>query len=131
MFQAVRRPDPADLVRGQFRGYRDETGVKADSQVETFAAVRLFVDSWRWKVPFLIRAGKRLALTATEAVVKFRRPPIFRTPHADRNYLRFRLGPDLSIALGARVKSPGKGQTSQWNRLSANRLATKCPLTSA
>ena len=112
VFQAVRRPDPADLVRGQFRGYRDETGVKADSRVETFAAVRLFVDSWRWEgVPFLIRAGKRLALTATEAVVKFRRPPIFRMPHADRNYLRFRLGPDLSIALGARVKSPGKGQT--------------------
>ena len=105
-------PRPWRSCAGQFRGYRDETGVKPDSQVETFAAVRLFIDSWRWEgVPFLIRAGKRLALTATEAVVKFRRPPIFRMPHADRNYLRFRLGPDLSIAIGARVKSAGKGLT--------------------
>jgi glucose-6-phosphate 1-dehydrogenase len=106
VFQAVRRPEAADLLRGQFRGYRDEPGVAPASRVETFAAVRLFVDSWRWEgVPFLIRAGKRLALTATEAVVKFRRPPIGRVRHADRNYVRFRLGPDLSIAIGARVKS--------------------------
>ena len=107
IFQAVRRPEAGDLIRGQFRGYRDEPGVAAGSQVETFAAVRLFVDSWRWEgVPFLIRAGKRLALTATEAVVKFRRPPIGRVRHADRNYVRFRLGPDLSISIGARVKDP-------------------------
>ena len=122
VFQAVRRPDASDLVRGQFRGYRDEPGVAPGSSVETFAAVRLFVDSWRWEgVPFLIRAGKRLALTATEAVVKFRRPPIGRVRHADRNYVRFRLGPDLSIAIGARVKSPGEGLTTKSVELSAVR----------
>ncbi len=81
VFQAIRRPDETDLVRGQFRGYRDEPGVAPESRVETFAAVRLFVDSWRWEgVPFLIRAGKRLPVTATEAIVKFRRPPLYRTP---------------------------------------------------
>ena len=79
------------------------------SDVETFAAVRLYIDSWRWEgVPFLIRAGKCLPVTATEALVKFRRPPIGRVRHADRNYIRFRLGPDLAIAIGARVKGSGE-----------------------
>jgi glucose-6-phosphate 1-dehydrogenase len=122
VFQAVRRPESADLIRGQFRGYRDEPGVAPASRVETFAAVRLFVDSWRWEgVPFLIRAGKRLALTATEAVVKFRRPPIGRVRHADRNYVRFRLGPDLSIAIGARVKDPDQDGKTKSVELSAVR----------
>ena len=110
VFQAIRRPKASDLVRGQFRGYRDEPGVSAASDVETFAAVRLHIDSWRWEgVPFLIRAGKCLPVTATEAVVKFRRPPIGRVPRADRNYVRFRFGPDLAIAVGARIK--GRGET--------------------
>ncbi len=118
VFQAVRRPDASDLVRGQFRGYRDEPGVASGSPVETFAAVRLYVDSWRWEgVPFLIRAGKRLAVTATEALVKFRRPPIGLVRHADRNYVRFRLGPDLSISIGARVKS--ETMTTKMVELSA------------
>ena len=109
VFQAIRRPVARDLVRGQFRGYRDEPGVSPTSDVETFAAVRLHIDSWRWEgVPFLIRAGKCLPVTATEAVVKFRRPPIARVPRADRNYIRFRLGPDLAIAIGARVKGLGE-----------------------
>jgi glucose-6-phosphate 1-dehydrogenase len=125
VFQAVRPPGASDLVRGQFRGYRDEPGVAPGSRVETFAAVRLFVDSWRWEgVPFLIRAGKCLANTTTEAVVKFRRPPIGRVGHADRNYVRFRLGPDLSIAIGARVKSPGKSRTTTSVDLQAVRQQT-------
>ena len=114
VFQAIRRPQAGDLVRGQFRGYRDEPGVSPESDVETFAAVRLHIDSWRWEgVPFLIRAGKCLPLTATEAVVKFRPPPIGRIRHADRNYVRFRLGPDLAIAIGARVKGPGETSTTK------------------
>jgi glucose-6-phosphate 1-dehydrogenase len=109
VFQAIRRPVADDLVRGQFRGYRDEPGVSPASDVETFAAVRLYIDSWRWEgVPFLIRAGKCLPVTATEALVKFRRPPIARVRHADRNYIRFRFGPDLAIAIGARVKAAGE-----------------------
>ena len=72
-----RRSTPEDVVRGQFRGYRDETGVAPDSQVETFAALRLEVDSWRWEgVPFYIRAGKCLPVTCTEVVVRLRRPPV-------------------------------------------------------
>ena len=81
VFRMIPPLDPAHLVRGQFRGYCSEPGVASDSQVETFAAVRLEVDSWRWSgVPFLIRAGKRLPVTATEVLVKLRRPPVGRTP---------------------------------------------------
>jgi glucose-6-phosphate 1-dehydrogenase len=103
---------PADVVRGQFRGYRDEDGVAPDSRVETFAAVRLHIDSWRWAgVPFLIRAGKRLPITATEVLVELRRPPqtVFdeRDP-GDPNALRFALSPDVAIALRARAKVPGE-----------------------
>ena len=120
VFQAIRRPDETDLVRGQFRGYRDEPGVAPGSRVETFAAVRLYVDSWRWEgVPFLIRAGKRLPVTATEAIVKFRRPPLYRTRPAERNYLKFRLGPDLAISIGARIKSPSSDMTTIHAELTA------------
>jgi glucose-6-phosphate 1-dehydrogenase len=109
VFQSIRPPGPDDLVRGQFKGYRDEPGVAPGSQVETFAAMRLFIDSWRWEgVPFLIRAGKCLPVTATEVVVKFRNPPIRRSVYAERNYVRMRLGPDLSISLGVRVKKSGE-----------------------
>jgi len=103
---------PADVVRGQFRGYRDEPGVAADSGVETFAAVRLHVDSWRWaRVPFLIRAGKRLPTTATEVLVELHHPPqtVFDTPDDTApNSLRFQLGPAVQLALRARAKSPGE-----------------------
>ncbi len=101
---------PEEVVRGQFEGYRDEPGVKKDSQVETFVAFCLCINSWRWKgVPFYIRTGKELPVTATEVVVKLRQPPAifseFEPPH---NYVRFRVNPDLTIALGAQVRQPGQ-----------------------
>jgi len=103
---------PANVVRGQFRGYREEPGVAPDSNVETFAAVRLHVDSWRWaRVPFLIRAGKRLPTTATEVLVELHHPPqtVFDTPDDTApNSLRFQLGPAVQLALRARAKSPGE-----------------------
>jgi glucose-6-phosphate 1-dehydrogenase len=103
---------PADVVRGQFRGYRDEDGVAPNSTVETFAAVRLHVDSWRWAgVPFLIRAGKRLPTTATEVWVELHHPPqtVFDTPDDSApNSFRFLLGPAVQLALRARAKSPGE-----------------------
>ena len=110
------------LVRGQFRGYRDESGVARDSQVETFAAVRLFVENWRWAgVPFLIRAGKHMPVTSTEILVRMRRPPQrafsgFEFSEGAPNHFRFRLGPEVEIALGAQIRAngdvpPGAGDT--------------------
>jgi glucose-6-phosphate 1-dehydrogenase len=99
-----------DIVRGQYRGYRSEGGVASGSRVETFAAMRLRVDSWRWAgVPFFIRAGKRLPLTATEVVAELRRPPRTIFPEPSRpNYVRFQLGPEnVAIAMGVRTKAPG------------------------
>jgi glucose-6-phosphate 1-dehydrogenase len=98
-----------DVVRGQVRGYLDEPGVKADSQTETFVALRLEINSWRWKgVPFYIRAGKSLAVTATEVIVKLRQPPaVFTEVPLPANYFRFRVTPDLMIAVGASVKKAG------------------------
>lgn len=96
-----------NIVRGQFKGYRNEQGVAPKSRVETYAAVRFSIDSWLWAgVPFLIRAGKSLPVTITEVLVKLRKPPLSRLS-VDRNFLRFRLGPDIGISLGARVKKPG------------------------
>ncbi len=113
VFRAVRPLAASELVRGQFQGYRSEPGVAEDSTVETFAAVRLHVDSWRWEgVPFLIRAGKSLPVTATEVVVQLKRPPITKLAPGKGNYLRLRLGPDVKIGLGARVKQPGEGMTT-------------------
>jgi glucose-6-phosphate 1-dehydrogenase len=109
LFRAIEPLEPRDLVRGQFRGYRAEAGVAPDSRVETFAAVRLDVDSWRWEgVPFFIRAGKCLPVTTTEVVVELRRPPLAKAFPAHGNYFRFRLGPDVVIALGAQAKQPGE-----------------------
>ena len=114
VFKAMRPLAPEDIVRGQFEGYRDEEGVATDSDVETFAAVRLHIDSWRWAdVPFYLRAGKHLAATAHEILVTFKRPPqaLFDdavSPHHHPNYLRIRLQPNSEIALGARVKTPGE-----------------------
>ena len=113
IFRAIRPIDPKHLVRGQFKGYRTEEGVAPDSNVETFAALRLQIDSWRWNgVPFYIRAGKNLPVTATEVVVDLKPPPtqVFGdAPITRPNYLRFRLGPDVAIALGARAKEAGPG----------------------
>jgi glucose-6-phosphate 1-dehydrogenase len=112
VFKAIRTLSRKDLVRGQYVGYRDEEGVDRNSKVETYAAVRLHVDSWRWAgVPFYLRAGKRLAVTATEVFVELKRPPqkVFpETGTAEPNYLRFRLGPNrVAIGLGALAKRPG------------------------
>jgi len=107
--------EPQNLVRGQFRGYRDEPGVAAHSQMETFAALPLAVDSWRWQgVPFYIRAGKSLRLTCTEVVARLRRPPALFPVRPAANYLRFRISPVVEIAMGLNVmdrEEKGDGET--------------------
>ncbi len=117
VLRAVRPAAPAQLVRGQFTGYREEPGVAPGSQVETYAALALGIDSWRWSgVPFYLRTGKRLPVTATEVVVELRAPPanIFGTLGPEQpNHLRFRLGPDVAIALGAHTKRPGPVMTGR------------------
>ncbi len=113
LFASVRPLAPTDIVRGQCRQYRDEKDVPADSTVETFAAVRLHIDSPRWRgVPFLIRAGKYLPVTATEVLVTLKRPSHQALPAGDPNTIRFRLGPDVAISIGARVKRPGESLDS-------------------
>jgi glucose-6-phosphate 1-dehydrogenase len=109
VLKGIRPLRSLDVVRGQFRGYREEPGVSPNSQTETFVALRLEINSWRWKgVPFYIRAGKRLPVTATEVVVKLRRPPsVFSALPSPANYFRFRVTPDLMIAVGASVKKAG------------------------
>jgi len=108
IFRAIAPVKPDAVVRGQFRGYHGEAGVAPNSTVETYAALRLDVDSWRWSgVPFFIRAGKCLPVTATEVHVSLKRPPLSRLSHLESNYVRFRLGPTFAISLGARVKKPG------------------------
>jgi glucose-6-phosphate 1-dehydrogenase len=92
------------VVRGQFRGYRDETGVAPDSQVETFVAMRLAIDSWRWQgVPFFIRSGKLLRTTCTEIVARLHCPPSVFPGRPTPNYLRVRLNPDYEAAIGLNV----------------------------
>jgi glucose-6-phosphate 1-dehydrogenase len=117
VLRAARPLDPAQVVRGQYHGYRDEPGVTTDSAVETFAALRLEFDTWRWAgVPFLIRAGKKLPTTAAEVVVDFREPPldIFReSVPGNRNSVRFRLSPEIVIALQARAKAPGEAMRGE------------------
>jgi glucose-6-phosphate 1-dehydrogenase len=125
VFRAIPPLSPANIVRGQFHGYRNEPGVEPHSDVETFAAVRLEVDSWRWSgVPFLIRAGKKLAITATEVYVKLRKPPLAKTGTDGRNYYRFRLGPDFELSLGARIKRPGSLMAPTPVELSAVKYTT-------
>ncbi len=100
--------DPGNVVRGQFIGYRQEKGVSPDSNVETFVALRLTIDSWRWHgVPIYIRAGKELPVTCTEVLVRFRQPPAIYSPAPPPpNYLRFRISPDVQIGLGVMTKVP-------------------------
>ena len=124
VFRAIKPLTPEAVVRGQFRGYHDEAGVASGSTVETFAAVRLEVDSWRWAgVPFLIRAGKSLPMTATEVFVDLKPPPLSKLSPHDSNYFRFGLGPKISISLGARVKKPGTSADSMNTELVAVRDA--------
>jgi glucose-6-phosphate 1-dehydrogenase len=112
VFDSIRPLRPQDVVRGQYNGYQRATGVATDSTVETYVALRLQVDSWRWAgVPFFVRTGKCLPVTATEVLVELKRPPIdvFREgAPGGTNFLRFRLTPDMSISLGARAKKPGE-----------------------
>jgi len=110
VLKAIAPIDEKSIVRGQFRGYRDESGVAAGSQTETFAALRLEVNSWRWRgVPFYIRAGKQMPITCTEILVRLRRPPdVYQTGELTSNHFRFRISPDVVIALGIMVLSPGK-----------------------
>jgi glucose-6-phosphate 1-dehydrogenase len=110
VFKAMPPLDPSSVVRGQFRGYRNEPGVAAGSKVETFAAVRFEINSWRWKgVPFLVRAGKGLPVACTEVMVRFRRPPeIYSHTSSLANYFRFRISPDVTIALGTQVLDEGE-----------------------
>jgi glucose-6-phosphate 1-dehydrogenase len=111
LLKAVRPIDPADVVRGQYRGYRDIEGVRPGSTVETFIAVRLFIESWRWEgVPIYIRTGKNLPVTATEVLVQFRRPPretFGELVTSGSAHMRFRLSPDTAIGMGLRVKQSG------------------------
>jgi glucose-6-phosphate 1-dehydrogenase len=116
VLKAIRPLEAKNLVRGQFREYRKEKGVGPDSDMETFAALRLEVDSWRWKgVPFFIRAGKNLPVTCTEVVGRLRKPPVVVADSAlSRNHLRFRISPEMTIAMGTTVMAPGeemKGET--------------------
>jgi len=145
ILKAMRPLRPADVVRGQYEGYRRERGVARNSDVETFCALRLFIDSWRWDgVPWYLRAGKCLPETAAEVLVQLKSPPqrLFddSAPRFGRaNYLRFRLSPSSAVALAARVKSPGpdfrgrqrelylleplSGQAAPYERLLADAMA--------
>ena len=113
--------EPRDLVRGQLRGYRQEPGVAADSKVETFAALRLGIDSWRWQgVPFFIRAGKSLPVTCTEVYARLRRPPALFPARPAPNYLRFRISPVVELAMGVNVMDPeDKGEGTRTELLAS------------
>ncbi|MBN9244248.1 MAG: glucose-6-phosphate dehydrogenase [Mesorhizobium sp.] len=123
VLKAVRTLTKDDVVRGQFDGYLKEPGVKPGSTVETFAAARFFVDTWRWQdVPFFIRAGKNLPVKATEVVVQFRRPPLAVFDQFKRNegnYVRFRISPEVVIGIGARRKAAGDEMVGEQVELTA------------
>jgi len=124
VLKSVATLGPEEVVRGQFRGYRNEQGVAAESQVETFAAVRLAIDNWRWQgVPVFIRAGKALATTCTEIVARLKRPPSILHGVANSNYLRFRIGPTMEIAIGLNVMDPEEIAAGEGVELLASRHA--------
>ena len=117
VLKAIRTFDPAEVVRGQYRGYRAEQGVAPHSSTETFVALKIEIDSWRWAgVPFFVRAGKGLATTLTEAVIEFKAPPrmlfsdVSKAPHA--NTLQFRMKPDYLIGMSLQAKKPGEALIS-------------------
>ena len=113
-----------DLVRGQFRGYLDEKGVAPDSQTETFAAMRLWIHSWRWEgVPFFIRSGKNLPSTCTEVMARFIRPPHtnITEPDVPQNYMRFRISPDMTVAMCVSAASENEGGPREAVELVASR----------
>jgi glucose-6-phosphate 1-dehydrogenase len=124
VLKAIPPIETNNLVRGQFRGYRQEKGVAPDSNMETFAALRLEVDSWRWKgVPFYIRAGKNLPVTCTEALARFQKPPAAVADAAlSRNHLRFRISPEMTIAIGTTVMGPSDLLKGEAVEMVARRL---------
>lgn len=123
VLKAIRPLDPKDMVRGQFKGYRREPGVAPDSKVETFAALKLYVDSWRWRgVPFYLRAGKCLAVTCSEIQVRLRQPPtMYQSYSLGTNYVRMRISPDIVLAFGLNVVSPVDASQSELSELLASR----------
>ena len=124
VFKAMRPISPKELVRGQYKGYTDDPDMDKESKVETFAALRMHIDSERWSgVPFYIRAGKKLPVTSTEVLVRMKRPAhmVFDAIGSDdENYYRFRLSPEVSVSLGARVKLPGEAMIGEATELIAH-----------
>jgi len=124
VLKAIPPIEEKNLVRGQFRGYRNDSGVAKDSQTETFAALQLEINSWRWKgVPFYIRAGKCLPVTCTEIIGKFHKPPTVIPDNVlTENHLRLRLSPDITIAMGMMSLAPGEGVSLQTGEMVASRF---------
>jgi len=125
VLKAIEPLDPKQVVRGQFRGYRKESGVATDSKVETFAALCLKIDSWRWQgVPFYIRAGKCLPVTCTEVFVRLRKPPsMYSSAGLAPNHVRFRISPEITLAIGMMTLSP----TEEMSRQPIEMVASHCP----
>ncbi len=117
LFKAIRPLAPGDVVRGQFNGYLSEPGVRPGSTVETFAAVKLSIDNWRWAgVPIFIRCGKKMPLTVTEVIIEFKRPPretFGEIVPVASSHMRIRISPDITISMGLRVKKPGERLAGQ------------------
>ena len=123
VLKAISSPSPDDIVRGQFRDYLKEPGVKPGSKTETFAAIRLEINSWRWKgVPFYIRAGKNLPVTATEILARFRKPPTVICDSALlQNHFRFRISPETNLAIGMTVMAQGENLEGKTIEMLASR----------
>src|SRR6476620_823622 len=123
VLRGIKSIEPENLVRGQFRGYRQEPGVAPNSKVETFAALKLEIDSWRWEgVPFYIRAGKNLPVTSTEIVVRLKKPPtMFKGFDLKSNYFRFQISPEIVFAIGMMAITPGAEKTGQGVEMEASR----------
>jgi glucose-6-phosphate 1-dehydrogenase len=130
VLKAIRPLQENDIVRGQFKGYREEKGVAPDSKVETFAAARLFINSWRWQgVPFYLRTGKNLPVTCTEVLVEFRRvPAIYSDQPPPANYFRFRLSPEVTIAMGTVIRSSGEPMATEQVELLVSHEPTPAEL---
>ena len=126
VLRAIPPLEPTNVVRGQLRGYRNENGVALDSQVETFAALQLEVDSWRWRgVPFYIRAGKSLPVTCAEVLVQMRQPPtMYKAFDLKPNYCRFRISPDVMLAFGLNVLAPADDKNETVELLASHHPGT-------
>jgi glucose-6-phosphate 1-dehydrogenase len=123
VLKAIPPIEPKNIVRGQFQGYRQEPGVAPDSDVETFAALQLEIDSWRWRgVPFYIRAGKCLPVSCTEIIIRLRQPPtMYEKYNLESNYVRMRISPDVVLAFGFNVTSPVEESRNELSELLASR----------